>query len=120
MVHFSDEVRIVLYSSRFEETQKFYRDVLGLVPVKEWDHGEGRRGIVFQLGHTYLEVLQTPSEPKPGDFYIYTKVESIDELWDDLRVQAQVVEPIQSQTWNHRNFTILDPNGYQLKFFSEF
>jgi catechol 2,3-dioxygenase-like lactoylglutathione lyase family enzyme len=119
MIEFKDEVRIVLISKQYSETRQFYEEILNLRVLKEWDHGEGRLGVVYAIGNTCLEILQGPASSIIADFYIYIKVGDIDKLWEVLQNRVSIEDSIMTQPWGHRNFSIRDPNGYKLKFFSE-
>ena len=119
MIEFKDEVRVVLISSRYSETRQFYEEILNLKVLKDWDHGEGRLGVVYAIGNTCLEILQGPARSTSADFYIYIKVEDVDKLWERLQNRVLVEDSIMTQPWGHRNFSVRDPDGYKLKFFSE-
>ena len=121
MISHTDEVRVVIFSSRFAESRKFYEKDLGLNIVKEWDHGCGELGVVYTVGGVLLEMLQSTSLPPNDSFYLYIKVEDVEELWRHLsgKIGLDKIEDLQTQPWGHRNFSIRDPNGYRLKFFSE-
>lgn len=124
IIQFNNEIRIVIYSALFHETRRFYEQILQLKVVSDWDHGDGKLGVVYEIGNTYLEILQAEIsveeiQQTTNNFYLYLKVMNVDELWNKLRMCAPVVDQIHTQTWGHRNFSICDPNGYKLKFFSE-
>ena len=116
---FNNELRIVIFSDRFQESCVFYEQLLGLEVVSAWDHGAGQLGVVYAIGGVFLEILQGPTVSPPSMFYLYSKVADVDALWHSLKDRAEIVAEIQNQPWRHRNFAIQDPNGYVIKFFSE-
>ena len=118
MISFAEETRIVIYSNRYQASRDFYQNIIKLEILKDWDHGDGQLGVVYQLGNAYLEILQTNENIKPSSFYIDSQVKDIDLLWNKLKEKVNVTSTITNQAWGHRNFSIEDPNGYQLKFFS--
>ncbi len=119
MLTFQGETRVVLYSAQFAESRRFYEQILKLKIISEWDHGGGQLGVIYALGNTYLEVLQGSRDAHADDFYLYSRVENVQELWNGLRDKVEVIDTLQTQPWGHTNFSIKDPNGYKLKFFSK-
>lgn len=119
MIFFDTELRIVIFSTIFIESREFYENTLKLKVLKEWDHGEGHLGVVYELGSCELEILSSSENTVSDDFYIYIKVKNIDSLWQDLQSKVTVTEKLELKPWGHTNFAIKDPNGYKLKFFTE-
>ena len=46
-------------------------------------------------------------------------VDDVDALWDRLKDQVTVVEPIETMPYGNRKFTIADPDGNELGFVQE-
>jgi hypothetical protein len=70
------------------------------------------------MGNTHLEILPGEEDPKTTGTYIYIPTDSADKVLEELPKNIKIISPIQSYPWGHRNFTIADPVGTQLKFFS--
>jgi uncharacterized glyoxalase superfamily protein PhnB len=45
-------------------------------------------------------------------------VKDVNQLYEEIKDKVDIITPIASQEWGHRNFTIQDPAGVKLKFFS--
>lgn len=116
---FDQEVRIVIYSSKFAESRKFYENLLGLKVESEWNHAAGQLGVVYALSGIHLEILESADNAAEHAFYIYSKVDDVDTLFKELKDKAEIADTIATQPWKHRNFSIKDPNGYKIKSFSE-
>jgi catechol 2,3-dioxygenase-like lactoylglutathione lyase family enzyme len=116
--------RTVYFVRDFEQCRQFYEQILGLEIDCEWDHrpdytGHAYRGVVYRLCSTHLELLESSRNPSPDGAYLYIQVKDVDVLWGDMSKVARVLEPIASNPWGHRNFTIADPAGIRLKFYSQ-
>lgn len=53
------QFRVVLRARNFDRTARFYGEVLALPRVQSWE-GEELRGVVFQAGSAFIEVLGRP------------------------------------------------------------
>ncbi len=113
------ELRIVHLTDAFDATRAFYEKTLQLVILSEWGRGEGDRGIIYALKDTQLEILEGPPSAPSESFYVYIEVEDIDALHAELSKTCEIVDPLTTRPWKHRNFSIRDPGGLKLKFFSK-
>lgn len=59
------QFRVVLRARNFEHTTRFYGEVLALPRVQSWE-GDDLRGVVFQAGSCFIEVLGRPEETPAG------------------------------------------------------
>ncbi|HRH94101.1 MAG TPA: VOC family protein [Candidatus Peribacteria bacterium] len=117
---FKDEVRIVFMTTVYEKMRMFYERTLGLRVLDEWDAPEEHnRGVVYDLNGTQLEILEATDAPVILGSYTYIEVADVNELWERLSSTVQIAEPIADRPWKHRNFSIKDPGGFTLKFFSK-
>ncbi len=115
---FQEEVRIVLQVRDYQRTRSFYEGVLGLEVLSQWDRDATDKGVVYRLGAAQLEVLLGDRSPVSRGVYAYVEVKDVDALWDRISRQVKVGESITTRPWGHRNFSVLDPNGFTIKFFS--
>ena len=62
---------------------------------------------------------KTPFEaPPPDSFSLMIEVESADRTLGGIVARGGVVaEPIVDKPWNHRTFSVRDPNGVEIWFF---
>ena len=110
--------RVVFSVKSYDRCRAFYEGCLGLPVDREWDR-PGHRGVVYDLGSTHLELIEGLRDPFNETAYICIPVDDVDALWSVLAKSASVDTPITTHNWGHRNFTIFDPAGVRLKFFSE-
>jgi catechol 2,3-dioxygenase-like lactoylglutathione lyase family enzyme len=110
--------RAVFVVKSLARCREFYEQLLGLRVDCDWDR-PGHRGVVYDLGSTHLELIEGPRDPIGETAYLYIPVADVDALWSTLAEAAPVAAPIATHDWGHRNFTVLDPAGVRLKFFSE-
>lgn len=115
------EIRIVYYTNQFEITSDFYFNILGLTIFKTFDHeGEYNRGTVFQLGKLLVEILETKDQVQNNSSsYLYIERNDINDFFDQIKESVTVISPPESFPWGHTSFLIQDPDGNQLKFFSQ-
>ena len=115
----SPEFRFYYFTPRYEETVRFYRDVLGFQIFREWDRPEGDRGTVFHSpnGAGFIEIEAGEKAPSiAGGFYI--EVSDIEMRYDRLRQSGvHVRKELGLTPYGHRNFKVVDPNGIEIAFF---
>lgn len=111
----------VLMTHDVAKTVAFYRDLLGFQvdflfgtdhAGVSWGDWSGQ-GVALQI--TQMPADYTIEQPMS---YLYIFMDSrLDELFKTYQARGvQVVRPPQSYPWGLREFTILDCNGYQLRF----
>lgn len=113
------ELRLKLYVRRFVASEAFYRDVLAYPVIERWDRGEGDRGVLFDTGSGVVELLDAGDDHVPiqgADLSL--RVTDLDRLWRHLRQRAEVVHPPRHNPWGDTSFTIADPEGFRLTFFT--
>src|SRR3989344_1323488 len=118
-LNFKEELRIVFVVNNYEQTRTFYEIILGLPVFNEWDRTKGDRGVIYTLGNTLLEILEGEQAPVSEGFYVYVEVKDVDVLWQKLSPAVEVIDQITPRPWGHRNFSVKDPNGFKIKFFSK-
>jgi catechol 2,3-dioxygenase-like lactoylglutathione lyase family enzyme len=123
--------QVVLIAEDFDRTTAFYRDVLGLPVSYSWDR-PGGRGVYFQCGDGFIEVLDERSAEhvamlehdelvplSPKLMRIGVQVEDVDSLHARLREVGQDPTPPVDVPWGHRSFRVADPDGVVLTFYAE-
>ena len=114
------EVTPMLWVPDVKQTVKFYTEVLGFTCDNFSDESQwasiSRDTVVFMLA--------VPSEHIPyagpaftGSFYI--RVDTVDDLWIELKDKTEVLYPIDSFEYGMREFAIKDNNGFMLQFGQE-
>src|SRR6185312_10169253 len=115
----SPEFRFYYFTSRYEQTVRFYRDILRLEVRSTWDRPGGERGTVFRSpnGVGLIEIEAGDRMPSlAGGFYV--EVADLQEWRDRLRQSGVPLErDIGLTSYGHLNFKVVDPSGIELGFF---
>jgi catechol 2,3-dioxygenase-like lactoylglutathione lyase family enzyme len=122
------ELRVALRVDDYERTLAFYRDVLGLPVVEEWDGADGS-GAILDAGRATLEVLSTAQADlvdrvEVGEL-VGPRIRLALEVDDSAATAAALVAggaklvggPVVTP-WAHRNVRLRDPDGTQLTLFT--
>lgn len=121
----SGDFRFVFFTPIYDETVAFFRDALELAIVTSWDRAGDHRGTVFAAGSGQIEVLEleglqrSPSSTGTGGPFAAVEVADVDALHE--RVTAKGVAThysLADKPWGHRGFSVLDPNGVEIAFYS--
>ena len=107
----------MLYTKDIRETVEFYTSVLGFrCEALSEDYGwasvrlDGVR-IMFAPTNDHLP-FDKPTFT--GSIYLYT--DNVDEVWEQVKMKADVCYPIEDFDYGMREFAIMDNNGYMLQF----
>ncbi|HEX8254070.1 MAG TPA: VOC family protein [Thermoanaerobaculia bacterium] len=113
------EFRFYYFTSAYDETVAFYRDVLRFPVYRSWDRDGGDRGTIFSVPGASGLIEIEAGEERPsihGGFYIETA--DVDARFDELRrAGAPIVKELGDTSYRHRNFRTVDPSGIELTFF---
>jgi len=108
--------RFMLHPSDYDESIGFYRDVLGLHPMREFGAGASR-GAVFFLGGGFLELTGGPSAPPSPSTELWLQVRDVSRLEAELRsVDVPIVESATAKPWGLIELRAKDPDGLTLIF----
>ena len=104
----------MLHSSDFDRSVGFYRDVLGLHPMREFGQGDSR-GIVFFLGGGYLELTGRQIDPPAPSTELWLQVRDVREAERELRAAGiPIIESADEKPWGLIELRVSDPNGLVL------
>jgi lactoylglutathione lyase len=122
------ELRLAFTVENYDEAVRFYRDVLGLPVIQEWEQPTGS-GAILDAGRATLELLSVAQselvdrievgEIVSGPIRLALEVEDSEETANALvaggadRVGGPVVTP-----WSHKNVRVRAPDGLQLTLFT--
>ena len=123
------ELRLVVTAENYQEALTFYRDVLGLAQLAEFDSPDGHV-VLLDAGRATLELTD------PGNAAYVDRVEVGRRVAGPLRVAFQVADaaavaerltaagaeliaPPTVTPWNSRNARLTAPDGVQLTLFEE-
>ncbi len=115
------EFRLKLYPKNFETARDFYEHVLKFHVVHEWNDGEGGaedQGVMFAVGNTILELLSGHDDDMRGAD-ISLEVENAPALWEDFKLYPHIVHALRTNSWGDVSFSIADPEGFRITFFTK-
>ena len=118
----SGEFRFVYVAKDYQETIAFYRDGLELPIVGGWDRGPDDKGTLFGAASGIIEVIRNPDreavEPPVGA-WLLVEVDDVDESYQRAREKGlPIPQELINTAWGSRLFSISDPNGIKVDFFS--
>jgi catechol 2,3-dioxygenase-like lactoylglutathione lyase family enzyme len=106
--------RFMLHPRDFDRSVGFYRDVLGLHPMREFGQGDSR-GMVFFLGGGYLELTGRQLDPPAPSTELWLQVRDVREAERELRAAGiPIIERADEKPWGLIELRVSDPNGLVL------
>lgn len=119
------KVSPILWTKDIDATTNFYRSVLGFKAVSNFPGfvslTNGEAELMFIVPQDDREDCEQKSDstffPKPvltGSIFIVT--DNVDELWESVKNVAILKTTIADRSYQMRDFSILDNNGYELVF----
>ena len=104
----------MLHPRDFDRSVGFYRDVLGLHPMREFGQGDSR-GMVFFLGGGYLELPGRQLDPPAPSTELWLQVRDVREAERELRAAGiPIIESADEKPWGLIELRVSDPNGLVL------
>ena len=130
MTENNEKFRFTYFTSKYEETYNFYKNKLEFSLGHSWDRNEDDKGALFELGEGLVEVLHRPNNEEhryqgldyriPQGVFMGIQVWNIDELFKKYKAKGiPFKQEIVDNSWGHRSFYILEPNGLVLSFYQE-
>ena len=107
-----------------DRTQDFYVDTLGFTHVMGMVGKDGQLDFVtVVMGEARIMFMRAPGgAPPPAvkqPVEIYLEVEDVDALHKTLTKKGvTLTAPLTLQWWGDRTFKVLDPNGYEIWFYT--
>jgi predicted enzyme related to lactoylglutathione lyase len=113
----------VIRTRRFAESMSFYRDVIGLSVLEEWNDA-GHGATLGAGGPAQVELIDTAAatDVPPGDVtFIGLQVPDIDPIHVRAVASGQAIvrEPVE-RPWGGRGFVVRDPNGVALNVYTAY
>ncbi len=106
--------RFMLHPSNFERSVDFYKNVLGLHPMREFGRGKGR-GVVFFLGGGYLEITAGAAPLPTEATELWLQVRDARAVENELRVAGvPILEGAVEKPWGLIELRVADPDGLVL------
>ena len=122
--------RFTYFTEKYDETCRFYKDKLAFNLEHSWDRNDHDKGSLFKAGAGLIEVLLLPENEQykyaaldyrnPQGVFMGIQVWNIDQLYNKYKVKGiPFKQHITDQSWGHRSFSVIEPNGLILFFFQE-
>ena len=122
--------RFTYFTNKYDETCHFYAEELGFNLEHSWDRNEHDKGSLFKAGKGLIEVMHIPADDAfkyealdyrvPQGVFMCIQVFNVDELFGTYKSAGiPFKQEITSQSWGHRSFSVIEPNGLVLFFFQE-
>jgi len=106
----------MLHPRDFDRSLGFYRDVLGLHPMREFGAGDSR-GVVFFLGGGCLELTDQQVDPPARSTELWLQVRDVRQAEQELRAAGvEILESAAPKPWGLVELRIADPDGLVLIF----
>jgi uncharacterized glyoxalase superfamily protein PhnB len=106
----ADEIAFVIHTTQFDSSVGFYRDVLQLEVVEEWD--EGGHGAVIRLSAgALLELIELETADAHGSVALGLEVDDVDAWYDRLLAAGWTAKAPPVDAFGKRGFGTTDPNG---------
>ncbi len=108
--------RFLLHPTDYARSVAFYRDIVGLHPMREFGSGDVS-GIVFFLGGGYLEITEGAVEPPTQATELWLQVRDVEQAHQRLRqAEVSIIEAPAKKPWGLIEMRIKDPDGLTLIF----
>jgi uncharacterized glyoxalase superfamily protein PhnB len=107
-----------------DKTRNFYVDTLGFTHVMGMIGKDGQLDFVtVVMGAARIMFMRTPGGAHAPEtkqpVEIYLEVENVDALHEKLTKNGVAIsDPLRLQWWGDKTFKVLDPNGYQIWFYT--
>ena len=122
--------RFTYFTDKYQDTFNFYKDQLGFKLGHSWDRSEHDKGALFEAGQGLVEILHRAEKEEyqipgldyriPQGVFMGVQVWNIDELYQEFKGKGiPFNQEITDQSWGHRSFSIIEPNGLTLFFYQE-
>lgn len=122
--------RFTYFTEKYVETYNFYKNELGFNLEHDWDRNDLDKGALFKAGAGLIEILLHPQNEEhqnagidyrtPQGVFTCLQVWDIDTLFEKYKAKGiPFKQEITDQSWGHRSFSVLEPNGLILFFFQE-
>ena len=106
--------RFMLHPRDFDASVAFYREVIGLHPMREFGK-EGSRGVVFFLGGGHLELTDREAEPPASSTELWLQVRDVRDAERALRAAGvPIIESAVEKPWGLTELRVRDPDGLVL------
>ncbi len=120
----SGRVMPIIAVGSVDEVRNFYVDALGFQHVMGMVGKDGQLDFcTVVLGEARVMFSRAPGGSRPSagkqPVEIYLEVQDVDALHNRLKRKGVAIsDPLTVQWWGDRTFKVLDPNGYEIWFYT--
>lgn len=115
-----NEFRLKLYPKDFYKVRDFYLNDLHFPILHEWDRSDSNKGVMFDVNGTTLELLSPKGEHVPvSGSDLSLGVPDVWALYEELKGKDFVTRGLVDNAWGDTSFRIVDPEGFQISFFTK-
>lgn len=122
--------RFTYFTEKYKETCDFYEHQLAFELEHSWDRSDHDKGALFKAERGFIEVLFLSDNAAhrnagldyrtPQGVFMCIQTSNVDELFKIYKQKkVPFKQEITDQTWGHKSFSIIEPNGLVLFFFQE-
>jgi uncharacterized glyoxalase superfamily protein PhnB len=107
-----------------DQARNFYVDILGFTHVMGMLGKDGKLDFcTVVMGEARIMFMRAhggaPAAARKQPVEIYLEVEDVDALHNGLKKKGVAIsDPLTLQWWGDRTFKVLDPNGYEIWFYT--
>jgi len=106
--------RVLVRSTDFERSFRFYAESLGLHIYREWSSGS-TGGVVFFLGGGFLELSGSSRTEASESVGLKLQVRDVDAVVHELQeAGVDIIELPTDKPWGLREMQIRDPDGLRI------
>lgn len=117
----------LIYVSDLQKSIDFYINILGfrlgeLYPTKD----NPSYAPVFIGEYKLMLCLARESNKKfytndlgGSGLQLFIQVDKVDDIYQKVKSNVEIIDEIETKTWGDREFSIIDPDGYLISFYSQ-
>ena len=117
------EFCFIFRANDYEETVDFYRNQLECPVIQDWDRGPAQKGTVIHLGGMKVEMLAVaPGKEaiQPKGFELSIEVDDVNAYYRFVQEKGiAILGEIADKPWGQRAFSVNDPNGIKIIFYTD-
>jgi catechol 2,3-dioxygenase-like lactoylglutathione lyase family enzyme len=117
------EFCFIFRAKDYEKTVDFYRNQLECPVIQDWDRGPTQKGTVIHLGGMKVEMLAATPDKEPiqaKGFELSIEVDDVNTFYQFVKGKGiAIFGEIADKPWGQRAFSVKDPNGIKIIFYTD-
>lgn len=116
----------LIYVSDLQKSIEFYCDLLGFRLGKLYPNKKaptyasvfiGKDKLMLCLARKTNRKFHAKGLGSSGAQF-FVQVENVNEIWKKVKDRVEILDPIETKAWGDREFTVKDPDGCLISFYS--